>query len=413
MNKKKLAKIRTHLLTTIVASNVPRVPKYSSHTIVRRNILCGDDDKLKFIPFLGDSGGHVKTSVFNRLVKELEDAYSAKRSGSSKESELASKLRTYLDGWLEELDLGCDQQALMRYILEEDSDDLGKSYKEIRLLRKAFGGPLEPSLAEIAATFSEAFKNVFDVPLRDVLLPDERVKEILEKAEKPAPDSSLGRGQSESPRSQINGAEHTTERLGTFTNLTCLICGAVCCQTHGDYNSLKVHNSDDPEMNDLGEKPGDEYQYTHQPLGMHYNEILRKQDFRLSKNPPVVDNLGSNSVELPCSAECYRTFDYHGKTAELAREAIVALKSFVISMRPKIDQPCHISFLLDVPCWQIHTKIQQMKNSVPRIPPEQPLLGRSKGIDWYDSKRKTLKNDWQELTTAHLHQERTQANPVS
>jgi hypothetical protein len=223
---------------TKVASNVPRVPKYSSHTIVRRNILCGDDEQLKFMPFLGDSKGDVKASVFNRLVKELDEVYSAKRSGSSSESESASKLRSYLDGWLEELDLDCDRQALIRYILEEDSDSLVKSYKEIRLLRMASGGPLAPNLAEVAAIFSEAFKNVFGVTITAVILPDERLKEMLEEAHKRGPDSPLGRNQSESPKSPKNAAEYTTERLGTFTNLTCLICGAICCQTHQQWTFL-------------------------------------------------------------------------------------------------------------------------------------------------------------------------------
>jgi hypothetical protein len=82
-------------------------------------------------------------------------------------------------------------------------------------------------------------------------------------------------------------------------------------------------------------------------------------------------------------------------------------------MRPRTDQSCYISFLLDIPCWKIHTKSQEMKVATPEAPQELAPLGRSKGIDWYDNKRKTLKNDWQESTKAHLHQERTQANPVS
>ena len=375
--------------------------------------MCGDDDKLKFIPFLGDQGGHVKASVFNRLVKELEEAYSAKRSGSTKESEWASKLRTYLDGWLKELDVGCDQQALIRYILEEDSDDLCKSDKELRLLRQVFGGTLAPNLVEVIIMLSEAFLKGFGVSLKAVMLPDEQLKEMLEKAEKIKADTSLGRGQSELPRSHISGAEHTTERLGTFTNLTCLICGAICCQSHGDYNCLRVHSSDDAEMSDFGEEPASAYQYSHQPIGMHYNEILRKQDGRLSMLKSTMDLPDLDSTEPPCSVECFRTFDYQDNPVDLAHEDIIALKSFMISLRPKVDQPCHISFLLDVPCWKVHAKIQEMKDDVPNIPPEPPLPGRSKGIDWYDNKRKILKGDWQELTTAHLHQERTQANPVS
>lgn len=364
---------------------------------------------------MADSVGDVKTATFKKLVKELDEAYSAKRSGSSQQTELATSLRAYLDDWLEELDLGCDQQSLVRYTLEKDSDDLQKSYKELRLLRESFGVPLESCLMETAKTFSEAFFQVFGVPLKDVVLPEDRLKQMLESAEKSAPNSSLRRSLSESPRSQKDIVEHTTERLGTFTNLTCLICAAVSCQTHGDYMNLPVVNSDGPDMDGGGESAQAEERYTHQPLSMHYAEILRKQDMRLSKNCPEPDVLSTNPVGSPCSDECYRTYDYQGKVGEWTRDNIAAVKSFLISMRPKGLQPCYISFLLDLPCWQVHCKMEEFKKAGPRVLPEQPIdsLRRSKAIDWYDNKRKTLKSDWQELTTAHLHQERIQANAVS
>lgn len=409
MSKKKPVKSSTYIIKTKVASNVPRVPKYSSLTIVKRNILCADDEQLKFMPYLTDSN---KASVFNRLVKELDEAYSAKRSGSDSDSELASQLSTYLDSWLEELDLGFDRQALIRYILQEDSDSLGKSQKEVRILRKTSGGPIPPNLAEVATTISAAFKTVFPVSITAVILPDERLNDMLEKANKSGSDGSLGRNQSESPKSQ-NSAEHKDERLGTYTHQTCLICGVISCQTHGDYRRDEVCIDEDSEMSDLGEAPAEEYKYNHQPVNMHYHEILRKQNARLSKDPPVMNPPDFDSVGSSCSDECYRTFDYHGKTSEIELENLVALKSFMVSMRPENDQPCDIAFLLDLPCWQVHTKILEMKSVVPSIPPEPLLHGRSKAISWYDNKKKTLKSDWRELTQAHLHQERTQANAVS
>ena len=414
MNKKKLARSITNLLTSKIASNVPRIPKYSSHTTVKRNILCADDEQLKFMPFLGDSKGDVKASVFNRLVKELDEVYSAKRSGSSQDNEMASKLSTYLDGWLEELDLGLDRQRLISYILEEDGESLGKSPKEIRLLRKAAGGPLATHMADIAASISGAFKTVFGtISITAVTLPDQRLREMLESANKPVLDSTSKRNSShsESPKSQSSGAQHGTERLGTFTNLTCLICGAICCQTHGDYHRVEIHNSDESEMSDFEEVPMEEYEYIHQPVGMHYDEILRKQDGRLSKGSLQASLSVPNSAVAPCSDTCYLGFDYGGKTVELSRELMVALKSFITSMRPNV-QPCIISFLLDVPCWEVHVKIQEIQIDEPNIL-ETAFPSRSRGIDWYDSKRKALKSDWQELTSAHLHQERTQANPVS
>ena len=411
MNKKKPTKISTHFVTSKVTSNVYRVPKYSSLTLVKRNILCADDEQLKFMPFLGDPKGDVKSSVFKRLVKELNEAYSAKRSGSSEDNEMALRLSTYLDGWLEELDLGLDRQGLIRYILEEDGDSFGKSRKEINFLKKAVGSPLAPHLAEIAATFSEVFKTVFRIDsINAVILPDQLFKEMLEKANNPGPGISSGRSQSESPKSQNSGAEHTTERLGTFTNLTCLICGAISCQTHGDYHRAEIHNSDNSAGSDSGEVAAEEYDYNHIPISMHYDEILRIQDCRLSKDPSGTHLSVSKSTDAPCSKDCYRTFNYVGETAEMNQDLIVAVKSFMISMRPNI-LPCTISFLLNVPCWQVHWQIQDMQRFAPRFP-EPPRPSLSKTIDWYDNKRRTLHKDWQELTEAHLHQERTQANPV-
>ncbi|KAG0645584.1 Enhancer of zeste [Hyphodiscus hymeniophilus] len=412
LNKKKLARSSTYLPTAKVASNVPRVPKYSSYTIVKRNILCADDEQLKFMPFLGvyDSKGDVKSSVFNRLVKELDEVYSAKRSGSSQETEMASTINTYIDGWLEELDLGLDRQGLISYILEENSDNLDKSQKEIKRLRKASGGPLAPHMVEIATTFSAAFKTVFNpISITSVILPDQRLKEMLERTNKPGQNSPLGRSQSGSPKSQLSEAEYTTERLGTYINLTCLICGAICCQTHGDYHREEIHSSDDSETNDSGEEPAEEYRYTHQPVALRYDEMLRKQDVRLSN--PVASNPVPDSDGIPCSDECYRNFDHRDRAAELSREVLVALRSFMISMRPAI-QPCNISFLLGIPCWQVYTKIQDLKSVVPNTPEPYPQR-RFKVIDWYDNKRKILRSDWQEMTSAHLHQERTQANPCA
>jgi histone-lysine N-methyltransferase EZH2 len=407
-NRKKPARSSTYLITTKVASNVPRVPKYSFHTITKRNILCADDEQLKYMPFLGDSKGDVKDSVFKRLKKELDEVYSAQRSGSTQYSELASKLRAYIDRWLEHFDLGLDRQALIRYIARKDSDSFGEKQKGGNI-HKAFRSPSPTQLAEIAETLSSAFQEVFEINITAVILPDQRLKDRLEKLDKLG-DSTLGRSHSETPGSHLDGAEYTTERLGTYTNLTCLICGAISCQTHGDYHRVEIENPNDSEMGDIQAEPSHELEYIHVPLGMHYDEILRKQDARLSEYPWTTDKI-KHSAEPPCSEECYRTFDYQGRTVTLGQEHVIALKSFINSMRPENLQTCQISFLLDVPCWKVHAKIQEI--NLPTKISERTVPGRSKGIDWYDNKRKTLKSDWQELTEAHLHQERTQANPVS
>jgi histone-lysine N-methyltransferase EZH2 len=390
--KKYARKGGIHLITTKVAGDAPRVPRYNSNTIVKRNILCGDEDKLQFIPFLANPAGETDQGS---LLADLGEVYSTKPSGFSKESERALEIRNYVDDWLEGLDVGCNRQTLIRYLIEKSTDDLGKNHK-LRRLEKSFGGPLAPTLVEVAKRISDAFDKILGVSLKDVILPEKCLKQIIENAEKTCPDGSLGRSQSESPKSQFNRTEYTVERLGTFINLTCLICGVVSCQTHGDYT-----------------KVDDEYQPTY--VAMRYDELLRSQDARLSWNSPATVRTQPSSVESsPCSDLCYRK-DCYRMPVELAREHEIALKSFMISMRPNVEQPCSISFLLDVPCWQIHSKIQEW-NAAPKVAPKDPTLTRSRGprgIDWYDNKQKTLKPDWRELTTAHQHEERVQANPVS
>jgi ssRNA-specific RNase YbeY (16S rRNA maturation enzyme) len=59
---------------------------------------------------------------FKRLVTELEEAYTAKRSESSREYERASQIRSYLDSWLERLNIRCDQEVLIQYILVQDQE---------------------------------------------------------------------------------------------------------------------------------------------------------------------------------------------------------------------------------------------------------------------------------------------------
>ena len=105
----------------MINPDVPRVPKYSSHTNVRRNVLTADDEKLKYLPYLGEIDSK-KEANFKRLIKDLEEAYSAKRGESSRESDRASRIRSYLDTWLEDLDIGCNEQTLVQYILSQESN---------------------------------------------------------------------------------------------------------------------------------------------------------------------------------------------------------------------------------------------------------------------------------------------------
>jgi hypothetical protein len=409
MAKSRLSKTRSQLIGSLITTDLPRVPKYYSHTNVKRNILTADDEKLKFIPFLGDylgQGTAKKQEGHKRLLKELEEAYSATRISSSRETEKASGLRSHLDTWLKKLKVDCNQQDLMQYILNDDD-----SCAELRLkpwdrkaLLTSFGENLTPNVLESAAMFCEAFLNVFGIPLHDVILPTERVKEMTEAA---------GKSVSKTPEKPSNAP---ADRLETYTTLTCMLCGAVDCPTHGDYQQEEIKRSEDEDSEDSGapDKRDIECVYFRQPLILEYGAMVRRYKIRRSKQSAELEDEGRIKHKPPCSEECYRLIDYSDREYEWHRNEIDALPQMLLSLTNKDRRSCTIAFAMDRPCWQVHSEIAAYEAGNPYIPQDIPeSTTRAKAPNWYDNKRKVLKGDWQDLTTAHLHQERAQANPVS
>jgi hypothetical protein len=353
-----------------------------------------DDEKLRFIPYMGDAEESKKKNA--RLIQELEQAYNPKHCPSGRDSEWSSQVRGYLDKYLEGSGLGITQDMLTHYLLDllKDSSECDK--REVQTILESFDSPLEPNEIAKAKMFSHAFNKVHDYPLRESILPGARLRELAEQLRKPGEDKLMRTPQK--LQNQINSerglppTEPSWERLGTYTTLTCLICGAMSCPTHGD--STRDESA-----------PG-YHQYVHQPLVTTYQDILRKQDERVSKKPAPLDFGVVDTT--PCSPDCYLIAgDRPGY--EIPPEDLAKIEDMVISLREKKRRACTISCFTDHPCWQVHSAIQQM---VPRSV-EPPPPGRSKQPDWYNNQKKTLKWDWQDQTPAHLHQERSQANPVS
>jgi hypothetical protein len=378
--------------------DTPQVPKYSSHTSVKRNILTMDEERLKYIPYMGDAEASKKKNA--RLITELEAAYTPKASPSSRDSEWSSLIRAYLDTCLEELDLGIDQDKLIQYLLENSTEDLGTNSEEAQTILDSYGSQLGDQEKGIAKSFCQSFLKFYRHSLKNILLPEERKKELAERVRK------ANREKKTPTKSQIgeeianNSDTPSPERLGTYTSLTCLICGAVSCQTHGDSGRE--------------EKDPGYYQYFHQPLVTTYQDILRKQDARVaavaSSSPAALEcETELEEDHQDCSKECYRSYRYDGLEYSLDVPDISKIESMVISLRDEKRRPCTISFFLNIPCWQVHCEIQQTE---PRSV-EPPPMGRRKVLDWYNNQKKTLRPGWEEHTKAHLHQERTQASPVS
>ena len=394
----------TTLAATSIYDSTPQVPKYSSHTNVRRNILSADDEKLKFIPFLGDVDRSTKGAAkFKRLVTELEEAYTAKRSESSRESERAYQIRSYLDSWLENLRIGCDQLDLVHNTLIEDEEDeeLGLSATERRLLLKSFKNPLTDDLKEIMNVFGQAFENVFNLALNDVILPGNLLNEMVEAALK-------------ENRKCVEKPPEIGDRLSTYATLTCLICGAIDCQTHGDYASIPVRpggDSDDEESE--GNEP--QYQFDHTRVVMGYEDMFRRHTNRKAK-----ETLSSPSSPMrtkqqcPCGDDCYLAVQDPDVSQAWKPENDEAIEKMIVNLKNKNTRSCIISYTLELPCWQVHRKLELLEEDLAaEDEAEEPLRARTRRPEWYDNKKKILKSDWMDMTSAHLHQERTQANPVS
>ncbi|TVY35180.1 Histone-lysine N-methyltransferase [Lachnellula subtilissima] len=383
-NNSKLTKSRSIIVAKTFTSDVSRVPKFSSHTFVRRNILSADDEKLRFVPYLGD----VDSSQNNkrRLEKDLAEAYTAERSEPSRVSENISNLGAHLEYWLEDLDIGCTKQILEHYILrQEDIDEAGLGKKARKTLLKSFATPLTTENLNMANKFSQAFETVFGLSLGKVLWPADRLKEMMEAAK-----ANGGR------KSLDNIATSLETHLETYTALSCLICGAIECQTHGAYQK----DSDD-----------DTEQAFKKQISMPPKELIRLYEERFANKPKsndIMDKYGE-----PCGEECHLAMDSYPTYPEFTQKSIEDLRNMLFGWEEKLSRSCDISLGMESPCWQVFLEIEKIELGREIRTPEEPLAGRAKRPNWYDNKRKELKAGFEDMTSAHLHQERSQINPCA
>lgn len=383
-NNSKLTKSRSIIVAKPFKSNVSRVPKFSSHTFVRRNILSADDEKLRFVPYLGD----VDTSQNNkrRLEKDLAEAYTAERSESSRVSENIANLGAHLDYWLEDLEIGCTKQILEHYILiQEDIDEAGLGKKARKTLLKLFTTPLTTENLQTANKFSQAFETVFGLSLGKVLWPADRLKEMMEAAK-----ANSGR------KSLDTIATSLETHLETYTALSCLICGAIECQTHGAYHK----DSDD-----------DTEQAFKKQISMAPKELIRIYEDQLANNPKSIDVM--DTYGEPCGKQCHLTMDSYPTYQKFSQKNTEYLRNMLFGWEEKISRSCDISLGMELPCWQVFLEIEKIELEREVRTPEDPPAGRVKRPIWYDNKRKELKTGFEDMTNAHLHQERSQINPVS
>ncbi|TAQ91171.1 hypothetical protein B7494_g541 [Chlorociboria aeruginascens] len=403
--KKKMVKSRSQLIAHHITSNTPRIPRYNAHTNVQRNILSGDTSKLKFMPFLGDTWNKGKDTLDlkkeagrKKMEKELKEAYQDGVPGSwrsRRQSEKLWQIRQYLDDWVKDMNISGGIDSLTQYAFDEAGKELRLGSTTRKLITKSFGGPLSPELIQSLERVFVAFQDVFKVSLRDVMLPRERIKEMAEKA------NSTNRGTPIKPAAALQ----EDSRLGTYTTLTCLICGLACCQTHGEYNEHDISNNQAHSDEEINEQENTEYM--HEMVTMNYDDLLRKHDSRQNRSDSG-NEMDVRRFSRPCSKGCHLLEGGLHEEYEWTQEDLVSLRSMLITLKRNRRLPCDLAFVLSRPCWQVHLEMDKVEPRAAEI----PLIGRNKRPEWYDNKRKVLKNDWQEMTSAALHQERSQSNPV-
>lgn len=365
---------------------------------MKRNILVGDSDKLPFLPLQNLIEGSSE-KVKKRFYAELDEAYAGKLSESSRKTEPLVLIKSYLPYWLEELDIGLTEEILIRYVLQKDGEYFELGSMATRRLLDSVGGRLSAAEVKKASRFSEAFSSSFKVNLNSIVLPKDKLRELMEAARK----ISEGTPDKEEP----SPGDH----LSTQTNFACLICHAMCCPTHGEYNYRKVATLDDP-ADDPDDSPRKaEYESVWERLNGHYEDMLRRDTIRRIDKEDQMDYESSQPRRhvKPCSEDCYLLGAHLGESYEWPESDILAFKSMVTNLHEDAERSCSIAFHFRKPCWQVH---RQMEITKPRQE-ETPLRGRSKRPEWYDNRKKTLKGDWQDMTKAHLHQERQNINPVS
>ncbi len=308
--------------------------------------------------------------------------------------------RPYIDSWLDELKLGFDQRALKQRILAYDigRNELRMSVAERTVLLKAFREPLSDEVEEAADYFFEIFSKVFSPEiLEEVFFPYDRIKELV--------GTVRAQCQKTPKKQSLSDSTH----LGTHAALICLICGQAECQTHVEYYRAILEASDDSDdySDDNSEKKKDpSYDYAHRLVVLQPEDMLRRDKIRNSRADKEQIH-GRIKGNAPCSAACYK----NNPPTDYPILHIDDLSDMLLSQTDKRHRSCHIAFGLNKPCAQVYKSIQdyEEKNADSirfQLEASPVAVGRTKRPEWYDNKRKVLKGDWMDLTSAHLHQVR-------
>lgn len=359
-----------------------------------RNILSADDEMLRYVPYLGDVDS--KESNKRRLEKDLADAYTTEHNEPSRDAEKLVSLGAHLDEWLEHLNIGCSRETLEHFVMSREKimREVGLGNENRNTLLKVFSAPLSINNRTMADYFMQAFEKVFGISLGKVLLRPDRLKELM------------GAAKASNRKNSDNAHTSLETHLETHVALQCLICYAIDCQTHGIYQK----DSDDETE-----------QATKKHISMPPRDLIRLYQKRLGEQAKQKDlaNIGDNMDTLgePCGEDCFQLVDtgVMRYSYEFSQKNTEELRHILFAWEEKDSRSCDIAMgMEDVPCWQVYIEIQKIElEPVVRTPEGSPALRVKRSVpNWYDNKKKELKHGFKDMTGAHLHQDRSQINPV-
>jgi hypothetical protein len=386
-------------LSTDLKPTKERVPQYRFHHVeIARNILTPSTN-LRFLPYTRDVQdareesqyyswidslkGMDQTDGMDTLALEESHARNNKKAQFMARKEFAATLHPYLERWITRLGLEhCDRAALIHYMASEtaDGDSAITPQQKSTLLGSDIGSSRRPDSHAAAKAFTEAFDRVFGrrATLREVLMLDEAVEDLLQRSRRPKELVS-----SQKPREDDILLE-LEDAVATNNLFNCLICFCYGC----DHGSINVDENTQSRLS-----------LTNVMLKMA-PMVKKKWIEQTKKNQRTSVGI---AVATQCKNQCFQA-SHPTKSAPrdwTPREVQTLKAMFVALAKSSLRPECTAAVMLSRKCWDVREKVVALHLSLPYTPPppEQPW---ARNLGWYDRIRKTFVGDsWKEQTVTH------------
>lgn len=396
-----------------IKTNVDRVPPYRFHHIeINKNILT-PQTRLDYIPHIKDVDESEETR-YNRWLQELEEMEAAsgfetlsreQRAAKTRRNECTARLAVVLPAWLKALSIdGCTKNTLIRYMATQAQANTITPQQKTSILDSCgrddqFGSPRATTAAKL---FTEAFDQVFHtehadfaaVTLRDVLLRDESVDNIIDPKRSTAKDVMA----TPKPADMFSLEKPLLDQtyLETYFVFGCLICFSNSCE-HGEYDAKNQKRTFSMEA--WGGVDG----------------AFKRRALRPSENEATPED--KVLYAQPCSDKCFRAvgdsilgFEKPWDPSELrSLRILVETSPTGPSHRPP---ECNAAGFLGRPCWAVSRKVREL-GVAPRVLRPPTPAGTVKSLPWYDRWKKMLLGDWQEHVKIHDHARRDIVEPCA